>query len=157
MQIEKNKVVSIHYTLTDNAGKVIDSSDGRDPLLYIQGIGNIIPGLEEALEGKSKADKLDVTVSPDKGYGNRDERMVQSIPRSNIDGIEDIQIGMQLQAQSPDGQMSLLTVTKVEDETVTVDGNHPLAGETLNFAVEIVDIRDATKDELAHGHAHAEH
>ncbi len=154
MQIEKNKVVSIHYTLTDNAGKVIDSSDGRDPLLYIQGIGNIIPGLEEALEGKSKADKLDVTVSPDKGYGNRDERMVQSIPRSNIDGIEDIQIGMQLQAQSPDGQMSLLTVTKVEDETVTVDGNHPLAGETLNFAVEIVDIRDATKDELAHGHAH---
>ena len=154
MQIEKNKVVSIHYTLTDNAGKVIDSSDGRDPLLYIQGIGNIIPGLEEALEGKSKADKLDVTVSPDKGYGNRDERMVQSIPRSNIDGIEDIQVGMQLQAQSPDGQMSLLTVTKVEDETVTVDGNHPLAGETLNFAVEIVDIRDATKDELAHGHAH---
>ncbi|MFN3840943.1 MAG: peptidylprolyl isomerase [Cyclobacteriaceae bacterium] len=152
MQIGKHKVVSIHYTLTDNGGKTLDSSAGRDPLLYIQGMGNLIPGMEEGLEGRSKGDKLQIKVSPEKGYGVRDEQLLQKVPRSAF-GNQEVRKGMQFRAETGAGPQ-VVTVTEVGLETVTVDGNHPLAGVELNFDVEVVDVRAATADEIAHGHVH---
>ncbi|MFM7850796.1 MAG: peptidylprolyl isomerase [Flammeovirgaceae bacterium] len=149
MQISKHKVASIHYTLTDNTGKVLDSSDGRDPLTYIQGIGNLIPGMEEGLEGKSKGDKFSLKVSPEKGYGVKDDKMVQKVPRTAF-GSQQVTVGMQFQTN----QGSVVTVTEVGLSEITVDGNHPLAGVELNFAVEVMEIRNATEDEIAHGHVH---
>ena len=149
MQIGKEKVVSIHYTLKDNAGTVIDSSIGQQPLLYIQGIGNLIPGMEEGLEGKQKGDKLEIKVSPEKGYGVRSDQMIQKVPRSAF-GDQDVKVGMQFQA----GHGQVVTVTHIGLDSITVDGNHPLAGVELNFSVEVMDIRNATADELAHGHVH---
>jgi FKBP-type peptidyl-prolyl cis-trans isomerase SlyD len=152
MQISKEKVVSIHYTLKDNEGNVLDSSIGRDPLYYIQGIGNLIPGMEEGLEGRSKGDKLEIKVSPEKGYGTRDERLIQKVPRSAFGGQE-VRTGMQFQAGSGHGSQ-VVTVTEVGLDNITVDGNHPLAGVELNFSVEVMEVRNATGDELAHGHVH---
>ena len=149
MQITKHKVASIHYTLTDNDGKILDSSDGREPLVYIQGIGNLIPGMEEGLEGKSKGDKIKIKVSPEKGYGVKDEALQQSVPRSAF-GDQDVRVGMQFQTN----QGGVVTVTKVGLSEITVDANHPLAGVELNFDVEVLDIRLATAEELDHGHAH---
>ena len=152
MQIGKEKVVSIHYTLKDNKGTVLDSSQGQDPLLYIQGIGNLIPGMEEGLEGKSKGDKVEIKVSPEKGYGVRDERMTQKIPRTAFGGQE-VKKGMQFEVGTKDGK-EVVTVTDVTLDTITVDANHPLAGQELNFSVEVMDVRNATKEELDHGHVH---
>ncbi|MBS1490838.1 MAG: peptidylprolyl isomerase [Bacteroidetes bacterium] len=149
MQISKHKVASIHYTLTDNSGKVLDSSEGRDPLIYIQGIGNLIPGMEEGLEGKQKGDKLNLKVSPEKGYGAKDPNMVQRVPRSAF-GNAEVKKGMQFHTDH--GQV--VTVTEVGLSEVTVDANHPLAGVELNFAVEVVSVREATPEELDHGHVH---
>ena len=149
MQIGKEKVVSIHYTLRDNAGKVLDSSVGGQPLLYIQGIGNLIPGMEEGLEGKSKGDKLEIKVSPEKGYGVRNDKFIQKVPRSAFGGQE-VKVGMQFQTD----RSQVVTVTEVELDSITVDGNHPLAGVDLNFSVEVLDVRQATNDELSHGHVH---
>lgn len=150
MQIGKEKVVSIHYTLRDNKGTTLDSSVGSAPLLYIQGIGNLIPGMEEGLEGKVKGDKVEIKVSPEKGYGMRDDKMIQKVPRSAFGGQE-VKKGMQFQTGNH-GQV--VTVTEVGLDSITVDGNHPLAGVDLNFSVEVLDIRNATADELAHGHVH---
>jgi len=152
MQIAKHKVVSIHYTLRDNQGTILDSSSGKDPLFYIQGIGNLIPGMEEGLEGKQKGDKLDIKVSPEKGYGERSEQLIQKVPRSAF-GDQEVRPGMQFQAQSGQGTQ-IVTITEVGLENVTVDGNHPLAGVELNFSVEVMDVRNATSDELEHGHVH---
>ncbi|HEV8512581.1 MAG TPA: peptidylprolyl isomerase [Cyclobacteriaceae bacterium] len=149
MQIAKHKVAAIHYTLTDNNGKVLDSSAGREPLHYIQGIGNLIPGMEEGLEGKKQGDKVNLKVSPEKGYGVKDENMIQKVPRSAF-GDQKIEKGMQFQTN----QGGVVTVTNVGLSEITVDANHPLAGVELNFAVEVVSIREATEDELAHGHVH---
>ncbi|MFZ2905068.1 MAG: peptidylprolyl isomerase [Cyclobacteriaceae bacterium] len=149
MQIGKEKVVSIHYTLRNNQGDVLDSSVGQSPLLYIQGIGNLIPGMEEGLEGKQKGDKLEIKVSPEKGYGERSEKMIQKVPRSSF-GSQEVKVGMQFHT----GNHQVVTVTHVGLDGVTVDGNHPLAGVELNFSVEVLDIRNATADELAHGHVH---
>lgn len=153
MQIENQKVVSIHYTLTNEAGQVLDSSENQEPLAYIHGHGNIIPGLENALAGLSKGEKLKVTVAPADGYGERDDSRVQAVPRSAFQGVDDITPGMQFQAQSPEG-IQLVTVVSVEGDEVTLDGNHPMAGITLIFDVEITDVRDATAEELDHGHVH---
>jgi FKBP-type peptidyl-prolyl cis-trans isomerase SlyD len=151
MQITKHKVAAIHYTLKDNEGHVIDSSEGRDPLYYIQGIGNLIPGMEEGLEGKAKGDKFNLTIAPDKGYGDRDQRLVQEVPRSAF-GDQEVKEGMQFHTNQGD----VVRVIKVGLENVTVDANHPLAGIELNFAVEVMDVRNATSDEIAHGHVHGE-
>lgn len=153
MQISANKVVSIDYTLTDDNGAVIDSSEGRGPLAYLQGHGNIIPGLENALEGKSAGDALQVSVAPAEGYGVRDDSLTQEVPRQMFENADDIQVGMQFQTSSEHG-MHIVTVTKIDDEKVTVDANHPLAGQNLNFDVKVVDVRDASEEELAHGHVH---
>ncbi|WP_284892728.1 FKBP-type peptidyl-prolyl cis-trans isomerase [Cobetia amphilecti] len=155
MQIAQNAVVSFHYTLTNNEGEVLDSSEGREPLAYIHGAGNIVPGLEKELDGKTPGDELKVAVSPEEGYGEVQEALVQEVPREAFQGVEDIEAGMQFQAQTQGGPL-MVTVTKVEGDTVTVDGNHPLAGETLNFDVQITNVREASAEELEHGHVHGE-
>ncbi len=149
MQITKNKVASIHYALTDNDGKVLDSSSGREPLTYIQGIGNLIPGMEEGLEGKAKGDKFSLKISPEKGYGVKDAKLEQRVPRTAF-GTQEIKVGIQFQTN----QGGVVTVTKVGLSEITVDANHPLAGVELNFDVEVIEVRNATEDEIAHGHVH---
>ncbi len=153
MEIESSKVASINYTLTNAEGKVLDTSEGREPLSYIHGKGNLIPGLEKALEGKKVGDKLNVTIQPEEAYGNRNEELVQIIPRSSFQGVEDIQPGMQFQA-NVQGHTQIIVVTNVDGDNITTDANHPLAGEELTFDVEITEVRDATEEELAHGHVH---
>lgn len=153
MEISADKVVSIHYTLTNNDGDVLDTSRGNDPLAYIHGIGNIIPGLEDALTGKKVGDRLTVTVDPEDGYGMHDENMVQAVPRSAFHGIDTIEPGMQFHAETNQG-IQTVTVVDVKDDTVIIDGNHPMAGITLNFDVEVTEIRDASAEELDHGHVH---
>jgi len=154
MLIAHDKVVLIHYTLTDDAGKVLDSSSGGDPLAYLHGQGNIISGLEKALEGRQAGDKLNVRVEPAEGYGVRDDSLVQQVPRRAFGSVKDVQAGMQFHAQTSQGHMRVVTVTRVQGDMVTVDGNHPLAGEVLNFDVEVTEVRDATGEELEHGHVH---
>ena len=155
MQIAQNSVVAFHYTLTNDAGEVLDSSEGREPLTYLHGAGNIIPGLEKELEGRQAGDSLSAVVSPDEGYGEKQEQLVQEVPRDAFQGVEGIEPGMQFQAQTQGGPL-MVTVTQVEGDTVTVDGNHPLAGQTLNFAVEIASVREASEEEVEHGHVHGE-
>ncbi len=152
MQIEDQKVVSIEYTLTDGEGNVIDSSNGREPLAYLHGAGNIIPGLEKALTGKSTGDSLTANIPPGDAYGEKDPQLVQAVPRDRFPA-NDIKVGMQFQAQGG-GQSRVVTVVKVDPDNVTIDANHPLAGQTLNFDVKVVDVRDATQEELSHGHVH---
>ncbi|HEX9706972.1 MAG TPA: peptidylprolyl isomerase [Steroidobacteraceae bacterium] len=153
MHIEKNRVVMLHYTLRDEQGAVIDSSSGRGPLSYLHGKGNIIPGLEQALAGKSAGDKLDVEVAPEQGYGRRDERLLQIVPRNKFAEVSELTPGMQVRASGPQGAR-LVTVVRVERDFVTVDGNHPLAGRTLQFSVEVAEVRKATHEEVSHGHVH---
>ncbi len=153
MLIENNKVVSINYHLTNESGETLDTSEGREPLVYIQGHQNIIPGLEDELAGKAVGDKFKVTVPPEKGYGNYEKEMLQVIPKSSFKGVDKIEVGMQFQVNTPQG-MQIIAVTKIEDENITVDGNHPLAGQKLTFDVEIMEIRDASEEELSHGHVH---
>lgn len=155
MQIAQNSVVAFHYTLTNDAGEVLDSSEGREPLTYLHGAGNIIPGLEKELEGRQSGDKLQVAVNPEEGYGETQPALVQEVPRDAFQGVENVEPGMQFQAQTQGGPL-MVTVTKVEGDTVTVDGNHPLAGQKLNFDVEIAEVREATSEEVEHGHVHGE-
>jgi FKBP-type peptidyl-prolyl cis-trans isomerase SlyD len=152
MQIAQNTVATIDYTLTDDSGEVIDSSKDHGPLTYLHGSGNIIPGLEAALEGKSAGDALSVKIEPDQAYGERDAGLVQAIPRDEFPD-DDIEVGMQFRTDSRSGPR-IVTVVEVNDETVTVDANHPLAGQRLSFEVKVVKVRDATADELSHGHVH---
>jgi len=153
MQISDNKVVTIHYTLSNANGDVLDSSVGEEPLAYLHGASNIVVGLENALAGKAAGDKLDVTVAPEEGYGEKHEEMVQKVPVDNFAGVDKVEVGMQFMAQVPWGEQPV-TVIAVEDDGITLDGNHPLAGETLNFSVEVVAVRDATEEEVEHGHVH---
>jgi FKBP-type peptidyl-prolyl cis-trans isomerase SlyD len=153
MQIAKDKVASIEYTLTDAAGQVLDSSVGGDPLAYLHGAGNIIPGLEKALEGKVVGDAFKVSIAPADGYGEKDDSLLQTVPRRMFAGVDEIEVGMQFHAQTDHG-MQVITVANVEGDNVTVDGNHPLAGQTLNFDVKVVEVRAASTEELEHGHVH---
>lgn len=152
MKITREKVVAIHYTLRNPEGQVLDSSDGREPLYYLHGFGNLIPGMEEGLEGKTKGDKLQIKVSPDKGYGELDEALIQEVPMEAFGGNKP-QVGQQFQAGN-DHQRYIVTVKAVSDTTVTVDANHALAGVELHFDVEVMDVRDASQEEITHGHVH---
>ena len=153
MDITADRVVTIHYTLKDDSGTVLDSSAGADPLAYIQGHGNLISGLEKALEGRTGGDKLAVSIAPADGYGIRNEALIQRVPRRALQGAGEIRKGMQFQARTEDG-MRMFTVTGVVGDMVTLDGNHPLADKTLHFDVEIVEVREASAEELEHGHVH---
>lgn len=153
MNISNNCVASFHYTLTDSTGKVLDSSEGQEPLSYLHGAGNIIPGLEKALEGKTTGDKLTVSVAAAEAYGERNDSMVQQLDSSMFSGIDQIEVGMEFHAETEHG-LQVVTVTNVDGDQVTIDGNHPLAGVDLNFDVEVTDVREASEEEIAHGHAH---
>jgi FKBP-type peptidyl-prolyl cis-trans isomerase SlyD len=145
--------VLIHYTLKDDKGAVIDSSAGGDPLAYIQGHGNLVSGLEKALEGKKEGDSVVVSVTPEEGYGKHDAALIQRVPKRSMQGAGEIKKGMQFQARTDDG-MRVFTVTAIAGDMVTLDGNHPLADRTLHFDVQVVNVRDATGEELEHGHVH---
>ncbi len=154
MNIENGRVVAIHYKLTDDQGNLLDSSEGQPPLQYLQGAQNIIPGLEKALEGKAAGDNLQVTIPPEEAYGEVHPEMVQTVPRSAMQGIDDLQPGMTLQASDGQGNVHHVVVKEVNDDSVVVDGNHPLAGKTLHFDVTVESVREATPEELEHGHVH---
>lgn len=154
MNVGDKLVVSIHYKLTDGSGNEIDSSSGGEPLAYLHGAGNIVPGLERELAGKAVGDRVQVTVAPEDGYGPVQDELVQTLKREVFQGVDEIQAGMQFEAKSPDGHSQVVTVKAVSDDGVTVDANHPLAGVTLNFDVTVESIREATEEELGHGHAH---
>ncbi len=154
MNIEKDRVVSFHYKLTNDAGEVIDSSEGQAPLSYLHGHNGIIPGLEKALEGKAAGDSLQVTVQPEEAYGEVDPAMIQTIPRAAVAGIDNLQPGMTLQADDGAGHVHHVVVREVNEDTVVIDANHPLAGQVLHFDVTVDSVREATPEEIAHGHAH---
>ena len=153
MRIEKNTVVAFDYTLTDDTGQVLDTSEGREPLSYLHGTSGIIPGLERELDVKQAGDQFQVAIAPEDGYGHRNESLRQEVPRDRFDGVEDLQLGMQFQVESNAGPM-MITVVNIAEDVVTVDGNHPLAGVNLNFKVEVQEVREATEEEIEHGHAH---
>jgi len=153
MQIGDQKVVTLHYTLTDNDGKVIDKSEDSS-FAYLHGASNIIPGLEDALTGKSAGEEMSVSVSPEQAYGVRDESMMQQVPKNMFEDSSQIAVGTQFHAQGPNGEMLVVTVMEVKEEHVVVDGNHPLAGVELNFDVKIIEVRDASEEEVEHGHIH---
>ena len=155
MTIGTNSVVAFHHTLTNDAGETLDTSDGREPLVYLHGAQNIIPGLENELTGKSVGDSFDVTIQPENAYGTVNPELVQTVPHSAFEGVEKVEPGMQFQARGDDGETQVITVTEVADNGVTVDGNHPLAGQVLNFSVRVEEVREATEDEIAHGHSHS--
>jgi FKBP-type peptidyl-prolyl cis-trans isomerase SlyD len=154
MTITEHKVVSIHYKVADAANaEVIDSSENGDPMTYLHGAQNIIPGLEQALEGKVVGDELEVTVEPQDAYGEYSEDRIQQVPIAAFAEMEKIEPGMVVTAQSGEGQINLI-VTEVDETTVTVDANHPLAGKSLTFDVKVQAVRDASEEEIAHGHVH---
>ncbi|MEH6470028.1 MAG: peptidylprolyl isomerase [Halopseudomonas sp.] len=155
MQISDNKVALIHYTLTNAKGEVLDSSDGTEPLAYLHGHGNLIPGLEKELLGKKQGDALDVNVAAEEAYGPVVEEMIQTVPRDAFAGVDQIDVGMRFEASTAGGPVSVV-VTSADADNVTVDGNHPLAGQALSFKVEVVDVREPSEDELEHGHVHGE-
>jgi FKBP-type peptidyl-prolyl cis-trans isomerase SlyD len=153
MNIGKESFVSFHFTLKDDAGKVLESSVGNDPLVYLHGTSSIVPGLEEALNGRKSGEKFNVVLPPEKAYGQRDERLIQRIPKTEFPNSERLKIGMQFQVDTKGGPM-VLTITGLDGNEVVVDGNPELAGATLHFDIEVTDVRQATAEELSHGHAH---
>jgi FKBP-type peptidyl-prolyl cis-trans isomerase SlyD len=153
MQISQNAVAAFHYTLTDDKGQIVDSSEGRDPLTYLHGSGQIVPGLEKQMEGRAIGDKFTADVAPEEGYGVHQPELMQEVPKEAFQGVQDIQPGMQFQGRGPQGEINV-TVTRVEGDKVFIDGNHPLAGQTLHFAIEVTGVRAASEEELQHGHVH---
>ncbi len=154
MKIAKNTVVAIDYTLKDDEGEIVDSSEGQDPLHYLHGHGNIVAGLERALDGKEAGENVSVSIAPKDGYGERNEARVLKVERSALPSEMEPEVGMQVAAEGPNGQVLPLWITEVADKSVTLDGNHPMAGKTLHFTVDIRSVRDATAEELQHGHVH---
>lgn len=155
MQVSKHKVAIIDYELKDDEGNTIDRSEDGN-FAYIHGINSIIPGLEKAMEGKQAGDDLDISIEPADAYGERDLANIQRVPRNLFPVDIDIKPGMQFQTQTPQGNPLFIQVTAVEGDEIIVDGNHPLAGKTLNFTVKVIEVRDATEEELAHGHVHGQ-
>ncbi len=144
----------MNYTLKDDNGTVLDSSENRDPLSFIAGKGMIIPGLENALMGKEPGEEVSVTIAPEEAYGEYNEDMSIQVSTDQFQGDEKVTVGMQVQAHNKDGSTQILTVKDIEGDQVTLDANHPLAGQTLHFDVSIEDVREATEEELDHGHTH---
>jgi FKBP-type peptidyl-prolyl cis-trans isomerase SlyD len=152
--IETNKVVSMHYVLTNNDGEILDSSIERAPLDFIHGKGNIIPGLERELLGKKIGEKFNVSLAPENGYGVLNPAMIQTVPMEHFKNIPDLKVGMRFQFNTESGATTILRATEIAADHVVLDANHPLAGVHLNFAVEILGVRDASEEELHHGHLH---
>ncbi len=153
MVVTKDKIVAIDFTLKDSAGQVLDDSDDGQPLSYLHGVGMLLEGLESALEGKAAGDTLQVIVEPNRGFGEFDDVKRKQVRRSEFAEIEDLAVGMQFRVNAED-EFVVVTVVDVNDDEVTVDGNHQLAGVTLHFDVKVREIRDATEEEIEHGHPH---
>lgn len=153
MKIAASTVAAFEFTLHDDEGNLLDSSEGQQPLAYVHGSGTLIPGLEQELAGKQVGDAFEVRIEPARAYGERDAKLVHAVPRAQLPRGADLRVGMQLRAESPDGQ-HIVTIVGFEGDQVQLDANHPLAGVALNFAVRIVDVRAATREELAHRHVH---
>lgn len=153
MQIEQHSVVAIDYKLTDPDGSVLDSSEGQEPLHYLHGVGALLPALEAQLLGKTAGNSLSVVLAPEDGYGERNEALRQSVERSSFEDVPDLEVGMQFRV-GPGEDQPVFTVVEIEDEMVTVDGNHPLAGVELHFDITVREVREATAEEIEHGHAH---
>ncbi len=148
MKIQDQSVVSIHYTLTIDGGETIDSSRDGDPLTYIHR-GGLIPGLEAELEGRESGDSFQASIQPADGYGEVNPQLVRQVPMEALAGIEDVRVGMQLQSQDPQGRIEYLFVEAIEGDNVTLNANHPLAGQVLHFDVTVMEVREATEEELA--------
>ena len=155
MKINKNSVVVMHYAVSDSEGTLIDSSYDHKPMAIIQGTGYLIPGLDEALIDHQIGDKFEVAVACKEAYGERHDEYVQTVAKELLQGVEELAVGTQLRATTDDGEQTVIVIDMTDDE-VTVDGNHPLSGLDLSFDVEILEVREATKEELDHGHIHSE-
>jgi FKBP-type peptidyl-prolyl cis-trans isomerase SlyD len=153
MQIADRTVATFHYTLRDAQGQVLDSSSGGEPLVYLHGGGHIVPGLERQMAGHSAGDRFTAEVAPEEGYGASDPTLVQQVARQQFQGVDELEVGMQFQADAG-RHAQMVTITAIDGDQVTVDANHPLAGATLHFDIEVTDVRAATDEELSHGHAH---
>lgn len=156
MQIADNCVVAIDYQLSNDEGEILDTSEGMQPLVYLHGAANIIPGLEQNLTGKQAGDEIEVSVEPELGYGEYMAELVATLDRSMFEGVEELEVGMQFHASAPDGGMQIVTIRDIDGEEVTVDGNHPLAGQRLHFKVKVMEVRQASAEEIEHGHPHQE-
>ena len=154
MKIAKDKVVSFDYTLKNDNGDVLDSSEGGQPLAYLHGSGNIIPGLEQALEGRAAGDEFQVSIEPQDAYGEFDDGLTQVVPRNLFQGVDNIEVGMQFQAQTAEG-VQVVRIAAVDGDDITIDANHPLAGARLHFDVNVAEVREASSEELEHGHVHS--
>jgi len=156
MTIAINKAVTLNYTLKDDQGEMLDQSNDAS-FIYLHGANNIIPGLEDALTGRVKDDKFDLVIKPEDAYGEHNPEFTQVVDRSMFDQAQagDLEAGMQFQSQAEDGAMMIITISEVNGDKITIDGNHPLAGITLHYDVHVVDVRDATEEEITHGHIHA--
>lgn len=153
MEIKENTVVSIHYSLKDDSASLLDSNSESDPLSYIQGTGHLLPAVEAALEGKSPGDTVQLDLSPEDGYGIRDDSLVFVVSREKLDGVDEKVIGTRYRVNTRDGE-KILTLTEIGDRRVTLDGNHPLAGKRLHFDISVIGVRECTPEELGHGHVH---
>ena len=156
MRIEKNKAVTINYTLRDDNQRIIDQSSDNS-FEYLHGYQGIVPGLEASLENRKIGDQFHVSVAPEEGYGVRDEAKIETVPRELFPKDETIEPGMQFHAESAEQELITITILEVNDNSVKIDGNDPLAGKTLHFDIEVVGIRDADESEIAHGHIHSDH
>ena len=153
MNISDKSIVSINYTLKDDEGNLLDKSES-EPLSYMHGVGNLIPGLEKELDGKTAGDKINVSIPPEDAYGEFQSSLVQEVSKEMFQGVEKVEPGMQFEARGADDNTMLVRIDRVEGDKVTINGNHPLAGMTLNFDVDVVEVREATEEELEHGHSH---
>lgn len=153
MKVAKNTVVSLNYTLKNNEGEVLDTSEGREPLVYLHGVGALIPGLENVLEGEGEGSKVSTVIKPEDAYGHRKDDLLHKVPKSGFTSDEEMQEGMRVQLETENGP-AIAVISKIEGEEVTLDLNHPLAGMELHFDVEVVGIREAQQEEIDHGHAH---
>lgn len=154
MNIANNTVATIHFTVCSSDGTQIDTSRNSEPMVYLQGSHFLIKGLEDELEGKTAGEKFVIDIAPDLAYGERHEELVQAVPKTMFEDME-INPGMTFRATTDDGEQSVMIID-INDEEVIVDGNHPLSGLTLNFDVEILEVREATEEEITHGHPHSE-
>lgn len=156
MEITKDSIVSIHYTLKDTEGRMLDSSENKEPLSYLHGYGQMIRGVEQSLEGKKAGDEFAVEVEPEDGYGEYNERLIAQVKRSQLQAGPEPVVGMGVEAEGPDG-IHVLRIIKIDGDTISLDGNHPLAGKKLCFNLSVVGVREATDEEKEHGHSHDDH
>ena len=154
LTIQKNNVVSIDYTLKNDEGTLIDTSTGKSPLVYLHGIGTLIPGMENALEGKAEGDEFKIVISPDDAYGNHNKNLLHKVNRADLAHLPNLAVGMELEVKTEEGQPIIMTIVELSDDFAVLDGNHPLAGQTLHFEIQVRNIREASAEEISHGHVH---